>query len=430
MTSLRFPRLWPQRVRTRLTLIYALLFLVGGSALLALTYGLVAASLKSQPTPLARAALSRAQFARLCKPQAYHSATGKPGAAPSPRKSPQPVPANPKLAKFCEEAYLAGLGTGSANQRTRALDSLLLYSLVGLGLMTVASGGVGWVISGRVLRPVRTITETARRASEQHLGERIGLTGARDELRELADTFDDMLERLDRAFAAQRRFVADASHELRTPLTLMRTAIDVTLAKPGRTPEQLEAMAVRVRRSVERAERMIEALLTLAVSDRGELTRAETFDLATAAEDAVDAAAAHIERLGLHLSTDLDTAITTGDAPLLDRMIGNLIDNAVRHNEPGGMVSVTAGVRDGCAFVRITNSGPMVPTGDLPALFEPFHRGEGRSAGKGRAEGVGLGLAIARSIAAAHGTVVHAEPRADGGLDVEVTMPAAAGIVT
>ena len=419
MTGHGFGWLWPQRVRTRLTLIYALLFLIGGSALLALTYGLVAASLPTLSTTTSlHAVMTRQQFTLLCKKPHLLPVPSKPG-------SRRPIPRiSPKLLRECEQAYLAGLGQGATDQRTRALDNLLLYSLIGLGLMTMASGGAGWVISGRVLRPVRAITETARRASEQHLGERIGLTGARDELRELADTFDDMLERLDRAFAAQRRFVADASHELRTPLTLMRTAIDVTLAKPGRTPEQLEAMAVRVRRSVERSERMIEALLTLAVSDRGELARAETFDLATAAEDAVDAAAGHIERLGLQLSTDLDTAITTGDPPLLDRMIGNLVDNAIRHNEPGGVVSVTSGVRDGSAFVRIANSGPVVPAADLPALFEPFHRGTGRSAGSGSADGVGLGLAIARSIAAAHGTVVHAEPRADGGLEVEVSMPA------
>jgi signal transduction histidine kinase len=422
-------RLWPQRVRTRLTLIYALLFLAGGSALLALTYGLMAASLPTYPSPFARSgravAVTKAKYAALCTKPKGRSVVVKPGASPTPRHTPQPVPVNPKVSKFCEAVYVAGLRAGSADQRSRALDNLLLYSLAGLGLMTVASGGAGWVISGRVLRPVRSITETARRASEQHLGERIGLTGARDELRELADTFDDMLERLDRAFAAQRRFVADASHELRTPLTVMRTAIDVTLAKPGRTPEQLEAMAIRVRRSVERAERMIEALLTLAVSDRGELTGAETFDLATAAEDAVDAAAGDVERLGLHLSTDLDTAITTGDPSLLDRMIGNLIDNAVRHNEAGGMVNVSSGVQDGTAFVRIMNSGPVVPEADVPGLFEPFHRGGGRSAAKAGADGVGLGLAIARSIAAAHGAVVQAQPRPGGGLDVVVIMPAA-----
>ena len=186
--------------------------------------------------------------------------------------------------------------------------------------MTVASGGLGWFMSGRVLRPVRVITETARRASEQHLGERLALTGARDELKELADTFDDMLERLDAAFATQRRFVANASHELRTPLTVMRTAIDVTLAKPSPTARQLTDMAVRVRRSIDKAESMVEALLTLAVSDQGKLST-EFTDLATWAEDAIDAAAPEIERLNLHVDAKLDPAETTGDPQLLERMI-------------------------------------------------------------------------------------------------------------
>ncbi len=277
--------------------------------------------------------------------------------------------------------------------------------------------------AGRVLRPVRAITGTARRASQENLGERIALTGARDELKELADTFDDMLERLDRAFAALRRFVADASHELRTPLTVMRTAIDVTLAKPGRTDEQLEAMAVRVRRSIERAEGMVDAMLTLAVSEQGRSARSEPFNLATAAEDAIDAAKAEIERLDLQLRADLDPAETTGDAPLLDRMVSNLVDNAIRHNLPGGEVSLVSGVRGGTAFLRISNSGPQVPAGLVPSLFEPFRRLEARTA----SGGTGLGLAIARSVAAVHGTTVAARSRPDGGLDVEVTLAAMAG---
>ena len=185
--------------------------------------------------------------------------------------------------------------------RQRALDSLLIFSLVGLGVMTVASGGLGWYVSGRVLRPVRAITETARRASDQHLGERLALTGAQDELKELADTFDEMLERLDQAFAAQRRFVANASHELRTPLTVMRTAIDVALAKPNRTTQQLEDMAARVRRSIDRAENMIEALLVLAISDQG-VTSSELLDLSAVAEDALELAAPGITRLGLSVA--------------------------------------------------------------------------------------------------------------------------------
>ena len=179
----------------------------------------------------------------------------------------------------CKGAFSAGASAGSNTQRQRALHNLLLFSLAGLGTMTLISGGLGWVMSGRVLRPVRVITETARRASEQHLGERLALTGPTDELKELADTFDGMLERLDRAFGTQRRFVGNASHELRTPLTVMRTAIDVTLAKPSRSREQLEDMAIRVRRSIDRAEHMVDALLTLAVSDQGPAS-SEFVDLA------------------------------------------------------------------------------------------------------------------------------------------------------
>ena len=246
-----------------------MLFLAGGSALLGLTYGLVASSLPAQSSAHPRTAIPRAKLIALCRqPQPSSSASPSPSPSPSPSGSPQEKTPN-SLQAQCKEAFTAGANAGSASQRDRALHSLLLFSLIGLGVMTLASGGAGWVVSGRVLRPVRAITEAARRASEQRLGERLALTGARDELKELADTFDDMLERLDQAFVAQRRFVANASHELRTPLTIMRTAIDVTLAKPSRTPAQLEAMAVRVRRSTDRAESMIDALLTLAISDQG-----------------------------------------------------------------------------------------------------------------------------------------------------------------
>jgi signal transduction histidine kinase len=263
---------------------------------------------------------------------------------------------------------------------------------VSLGIMTVASGGLGWFMSGRALRPVRVITETARRASEQHLGERLQLKGARDEVKELADTFDEMLDRLDTAFATQHRFVANASHELRTPLTVMRTAIDVTLAKPSPTARQLTDMAVRVRRSIDKAESMIEALLTLAVSDRGKLST-EFTDLATWAEDAIDAAAPEIERLNLNVEAKLDPAETTGDPQLLERMISNLVDNAVRHNEPGGWIRLHTGSSDTAVYLEIANSGPFIPDDKVPELFEPFRRMEART---GARDGTGLGLSIAR----------------------------------
>jgi len=401
----RLRRFWPQKVRTRLTLLYAVLFFAAGSGLLGLTYGLVASSLPTgRPVPSGTASQEQAKLLSICNQER----------AKAPRTSKTLLPACDQL-----KAFSTGASSGSQTQRQRALNELLVFSLVGLGVMTVVSGGLGWVMSGRVLRPVRVITETARRASEQHLGERLALTGARDELKELADTFDGMLERLDAAFATQRRFVANASHELRTPLTVMRTAIDVTLAKPSPTGVQLEDMAVRVRRSIDRAESMVEALLTLAVSDQGTVS-SEFTDLATWAEDAIDAAAPEIERLDLRVDTKLDPAETTGDPQLLERMIWNLVDNAVRHNEPGGWIRLRTGTRDAAVYLEIANSGPFVPDHAVPSLFEPFRRLEART---GVRDGVGLGLSIARSVVTAHQATVTASSQPAGGLYISVVIP-------
>jgi signal transduction histidine kinase len=400
-------RLWPQKVRTRLTLIYAALFFLTGSGLLGLTYGLVASSLPTQPSPAVATVSSQAL-------NTLNRECNLPGGPPEGTMS------KPAFGcKQAEGAYYADTASGLQALRQNTLSKLLGFWLLGLGVMTVASGGLGWFMSGRVLRPVRVITETARRASEQHLGERLALTGARDELKELADTFDDMLERLDAAFATQRRFVANASHELRTPLTVMRTAIDVTLAKPSPTPAQLTDMAVRVRRSIDRAESMVEALLTLAVSDQGELA-AEFTDLATWAEDAIDAAAPEIERLDLHVDALLDPAETTGDPQLLERMIWNLVDNAVRHDEPGGWIRLHTGTSDAAVHLEIANSGPFIPDDAVPSLFEPFRRMQTRT---GVRDGAGLGLSIARSVVTAHRATFTARSQAAGGLDISVVIP-------
>jgi signal transduction histidine kinase len=400
-------RLWPQKVRTRLTLMYAMLFFAAGAALLGLTYGLVASSLPAQPAATAKVSSQELKNLNQCK-RATGALKGK------------PIPA-PLLAECNQaaKAYSAGTAAGLQAQRQRVLSDLLAFSLGGLAVMTVASGGLGWFMSGRVLRPVRVITETARRASEQHLGERLALTGARDELKELADTFDGMLERLDAAFATQRRFVANASHELRTPLTVMRTAIDVTLAKPSPTARQLTDMAERVRRSVDRAEKMVEALLTLAVSDQGKLSTEYT-DLATWAEDAIDVAGPEIERLGLRVDALLDPAETTGDPQLLERMISNLVGNAVRHNEPGGWIRLRTGSSDAAAYLEIANSGPFIPDDAVPSLFEPFRRMQDRT---GVRDGIGLGLSIARSVVTAHRATVTARSQPAGGLDISVEIP-------
>jgi len=228
-----------------------------------------------------------------------------------------------------------------------------------------------------------------------------------------------MLERLDTAFATQRRFVANASHELRTPLTVMRTAVDVTLAKPAPTARQLTDMAARVRRSIDQAESMIEALLILAVSDQGKLST-EFTDLATWAEDAIDAAAPEIERLSLMVEAKLDPAETVGDPQLLERMINNLVDNAVRHNEPGGWIRLRTGRSHTAVFLDVSNSGPFVPDDKVPELFEPFRRMEART---GSRDGVGLGLSITRSVATAHDATVTVRSQPEGGLDVSVVIP-------
>jgi len=392
-------------VRLRLALIYSGLFLLAGAVLLTVTYGLVADSL-----PTTAAASQAGKF--LADPSLY------PGA-----KLCKENAKNPAQVEGCKEAatkaaqQIANASVQAA--RAQTLRHLLFYSLAGLAAMALVSALLGWIVAGRVLRPVHAITAAARRASEENLGERIGLTGPADELKELADTFDAMLARLESAFASQRRFVANASHELRTPLTVMRTAIDVTLAKPRRTPDQLEAMAAEVRQAAERAEALIEALLTLARSDRGQGPRS-ALDMAVFAEDALDAAAAAIKAGSLTVRPVLEPGTAVGDPVLVERLVTNLVDNAVRHNVPDGWLEVTTGSEDGMAFISVANSGPVIPDAEVPALFEPFRR---RCPHDGPA-GTGLGLSIVQSVVSAHHGNVVACPGPYGGLEITVMLPA------
>ena len=402
----RQPVRWPpQTFRVRLTLLFAALFLAAGAALLGISYVLAV----NQPDNVPPVTLYQFKLAFHCKQG----------------KESLPKTAEPVLSSKCAHAIAATAAhEAAAGLRRQTLERLLAYSLVALGAMTVVSGGLGWVMAGRVLRPVSSITAAARRASEQHLGERLALAGPHDELRELADTFDQMLERLDAAFASQRRFVADASHELRTPLTVMRTAIEVTLAKPARTPEQLEVMAAKVARSAAQAEAMIEALLTLAASEQAPASP-ELVDLATAAEDAAESAAARARELDLRVDTDLAAAPACGNRVLLERMVGNLVDNAVRHNIRGGWILIRTGTGEQRARFEIANSGPVIPEELVPALFDPFRRVEERTSVR---DGAGLGLAIVRSIGTAHGASVDAHSLPDGGLRILVTLPLANGV--
>jgi signal transduction histidine kinase len=260
---------------------------------------------------------------------------------------------------------------------------------------------------------VHQLTTAARAASQHNLSQRLALRGPRDELRELADTFDDMLARLDAAFAAQNRFISNASHELRTPLTVMRTTLDVVLSKPAPTREELLAMGADVRRAVDHADALIDTLLTLARNERG-LTTRQPVDLAALAEDALDTI--HVD--GLHVSSALQPALTTGDPLLLERLVTNLVDNAARHNIPDGLISISTATHDGHAELRVTNTGPVVPSDRIDSLFEPFTRLDERTG-----DGLGLGLALVASIGAMHHANISAAPRPGGGLEVTVRLP-------
>jgi signal transduction histidine kinase len=412
--SSRRPRWLPQTVRVRLTVLYAALFLGAGALLLGLTYGLLASSL---PAGQNRAGLGNAEQQKLleaCKAQSAAGHVPTPSASPGTKPVPRPVNA------ACETIFRAGATAATATQRQAALHNLLVISLSGLAALTLASAGLGWLMAGRALRPVSLITAAAQRASERHLGERVALQGPQDELKVLADTFDDMLERLDAAFVSQRRFIADASHELRTPLTVIRTAIDVALSKPDRTPAQLEAMARKVRTAVDRADALIGQLLTLAATESG-VRATERTDLADLAGEALDAVRAAAAERDLRVEADLGPARPAGDPLLLEHLVGNLVENAVGHNQTGGWLLVRSGTGpDDEPFVTVANSGPIIPAGTVDGLFEPFRRAAGRTNSR---DGVGLGLAIVKSIALAHGARVHAGALPEGGMEITVTFP-------
>jgi len=296
------------------------------------------------------------------------------------------------------------------------LASQYALALLGTAILALA---VGWAAAGRMLRPLKTITATARHVSDERLGERIALAGPRDELRELADTFDAMLERLQESMEAQRRFVANASHELRSPLTVIRTEADVALADPDADVAELRRMGEAVLEATDRTEALLDGLMVLARSQRG-LVRRRPADLAVAARRAADEASSAARAAGLDLTVDAGEAPVTGDDHLLARLVGNLVDNAVRYNGPGGRIAVDTGRTNGTAHVRVANTGPRVPAGAVDRLTEPFER-LGRSA-DGR--GAGLGLSIVRAVADAHGGDVRIAAPAQGGLDVTVELPA------
>jgi signal transduction histidine kinase len=403
-------------VRLRLTLLYGGVFLLAGAGLLAVNYALVRSQL-TLPFGV------RIEGERQRPPGLPGVADGGPGllivrsgdggdqfvvSAPSP----EAVQAVRQEAEALRR-----------NLQAATLHQLVTKSGIALGLMALVSVGLGWLVAGRVLQPLAAITATARRLEGSTLHERINLQGPQDELKELADTFDQMLGRLDAAFETQRRFVANASHELRTPLAITRTEVDVALADPATGPAELRAMAGRVLEANQRSEHLIEGLLTLARSER-QLLAGEPLDLALAAADALSVAALEVERLGLRVSRVLGAAPVAGDRALLERLVANLVENAVRHNRPGGWVEVDTGRAGTLAVVRVANGGLSIPPDLVGTLFEPFRRLNPDRTGSAR--GAGLGLSIVRSVATVHGGTASAQALPEGGLEVRVELPARA----
>jgi signal transduction histidine kinase len=398
-------------VRARIAIACAGLFFVTGGAFVAATYTLVDHNLTSSAATTATTndqTPDATALSKICEKEKLGGAL-----------------TDAQLAQ-CKEAFAGGAQAGAANQRDRDLHQQLLWSLVGLVGGTIVAGALGWAIGRRILSPLNQVTSAARRASQEHLDERINLDGPSDELKDLADTFDDMLNRLDLAFVSQRRFVANASHELRTPLTAMRTLIDVAMAKPTRSIEGLETLVGRVRDAVDQSEAIIDGLLTLARSDRG-LTVRELVDLEAAALDAIDQTGTAARDSDITVDASLSAAPFPGDRILVERLVANLVDNAIRYNYEGGWVRVETGTDTtsgtGESYLSVTNTGPLVPESKLASLFEPFTRLGQRVTND---EGVGLGLSIVASVVTAHGGRLETVALSDGGLTITVRFPSVA----
>jgi signal transduction histidine kinase len=429
----RLGALRPGTVRLKLTVLYGALFLVSGGILLTITNVVVRGTTSSEvqfnalgPTQIAIAGAPPAGanpgpgFLTVIRGALGNRAVGGNRAVIAAVKASQAklnyvrTQANQVATKFHRVLRIA------QRQPSHEVHQLLITSLIALAVMALVSIGLGWLVAGRVLRPLRTITSAARDISASNLHQRLALEGPADELHELGSTFDGLLGRLEASFEAQRQFVANASHELRTPLARQRTVAEVALSDPDATVESLRESHRRVLAAGEQQERLIEALLTLARSERG-LARRESFDLANLTESVLATRRPELEQRGLELEVTLDAAPAFGEPRLVERLVANLIDNAIRHNVPDGSVQVATRASADRATVSVTNTGPYVPPDEVERLLLPFQRLDGdRAADR---EGLGLGLSIAEAIARAHGGSLVVRSQPEGGLAVEASFP-------
>lgn len=382
-------------VRTRLTLLYGGLFLLCGAVLLAINLGILGLRLPNDAPPTPRAGSSQ---------NSGNQGNGQDGS-----ESDRDRQRREDRDQIQQEV------------RDDTLRNAAVVSGIALIGMAGVSFALGWWVAGRVLRPIHDITGAARRASEENLDERIALDGPNDELKELADTFDSMLARLDTSFRGQKEFVANASHELRTPLALMRAEVDVVMDDPDANPDDYREALGAVRDGVVRAQDLIDRLLVLARAEGA--VGSEQVDVAAVADDVLNDAVTDSAHGSIDVQRSLEPSVVLGDTALLRRLIGNLVENAVRYNRTGGWVRVSTSRHDGRVVLEVANSGDLVPSDRVTDLFNRFERGE-RSRDR-RTGGFGLGLAIVSAVAAAHGGTVRAVAPDDGGLRITVSLPAA-----
>lgn len=419
---------WPRRtVRLRLTALYGGLFLASGAGLLAITYALVAgqpmrAFFQVAGTVRGSVTLLPAKARVLVPPPApggvfiTRSASG----GPTPPQLPSAVRALLRNALPGNVNFLAFQATLPTPGE---LHRLLIESGIALALMAVVSIGLGWLVAGRVLRPLRAMTVTARQISEESLDERLAVHGPADELKDLGDTIDGLLARLETAFEAQRRFVANASHELRTPLAMMRTSLDVALGKPSPVPAEVTVLAGKLEEGLDQADKLLEGLLLLARAQQGGVGEITEVSLRSLVAEALDADRAEIVRRGLVVDDGTVEGDVTGNETLLARLVANVVDNAVRHNVPGGRVHISSEFRGARARLFVESDGAVIPQEEAQHLGQPFYRlGAERVANN---DGTGLGLSIVRAIASGHSGSLQLQARPEGGLRVVVELPAA-----
>jgi signal transduction histidine kinase len=386
------------RVRLRLTLLYGILFLLSGAVLLAITYLLVT---HSSPNFV--------MSARSNTPSGGQSVTIILGEA---------LPANDQLPE-AQRRITEAFQEQALRQQAEIRHQLLIKSGMALAIMSVLAVALGWLVAGRVLRPLQTMTDSVQRISARNVHERLAVTGPRDELKNLADTIDGLLGRLEAALDSHKRFVANAAHELRTPLTLEHALLEETVIDPDATADEFRAQFGQLMVVSEQQARLLESLLVLATSERGP-DRLESVDLSGLTGDVLRAAEPEARRLGLAVAAQLRPARVTGDPVLVERLVANLVDNAMSYNVPDGRVEVETGTEGARCFLSVTNTGPPVPPEMVDRLLSPFQRLD-RTADDGHH---GLGLSIVQSIAAAHSADLTVRARPDGGLTVSGLFPA------